>query len=177
MTYEKEDRPADLFPGWSFGRYGDPALRKLLQLWKYQGVVAAGDAVRRLLTGGLERDFAAPDLVRVAVVPVPLHPWKRAWRGFDQAEELARVVAAGMPVTRALGRRHRWKSQAGIADAGARAKNASGVYSVRNRRAVASRDVLLVDDVCTTGSTVAACAAALRQAGARSVTVVAFLRG
>jgi ComF family protein len=170
-------RGAVELPGWAFGRYGDPVLRRLLRWWKYDGVVEAGEGLARLLAAGLQRDFVAPHAARrVAVVPVPLHPWKRAWRGFDQAEALASVVAAGLPVTRALGRRHRWKAQASIADAAARAKNALGTYTVRDPRAVCGRDVLLVDDVCTTGSTAMACAQALHAAGAASVTMVVFLR-
>jgi len=108
------------------------------------------------------------------VVPVPLHPARLVERGFDQAALLAGRVARGLDVehaSRALVRTRATPRQASL-DRAARASNVSDAFRCRLPRAVAGRRVLLVDDVRTTGSTLAACAQALRSAGATAVTTL-----
>jgi len=109
---------------------------------------------------------------------VPLHPRRRRERGFNQAELLARALAARL--TRecepaALVRRRETRPQAGLT-AAARRRNVAGAFAVRRQARVAGRLVVLVDDVVTTGATVAACAHALRAAGAREVRLVSAAR-
>jgi ComF family protein len=109
------------------------------------------------------------------VAPVPLH-WRRRWqRGFNQSELLARAVARryGLPVLDVLRRKRATPTQAGLSNA-RRRSNVAGAFTVRG--AVSGRRILLVDDVMTTGATAAACAAALKRAGARHVAVLALAR-
>jgi predicted amidophosphoribosyltransferase len=112
-------------------------------------------------------------------VPVPLHPTRYAERGYNQAALVATGVAdaLGLPlVTHALVRVKVGAAQAGL-DRLARLSALTGAFTCaapgggggRTERAISGKDVLLVDDVLTTGATLAACAAALRQAGARRV--------
>ena len=109
------------------------------------------------------------------VVPVPLHPRRLAERGFDQAALLSLPVARGMGVThgvRVLGRRRETPRQASLDRAG-RAANVEGAFVCRAPRVVVGRRVCLVDDVRTTGATLASCAEVLHAAGAaRVVTLV-----
>ena len=110
-----------------------------------------------------------------AVVPVPLGRRRRRERGYDQAALLARALsrAAGAPCLRvALERVRETAPQVGR-DREARARNVLGAFAARG---VAGRDLVLVDDVVTTGATADACARALLAAGARSVTVVCLAR-
>lgn len=105
------------------------------------------------------------------VVPVPLHPARLAERGFDQAALLSGPVARGLRVEhapRALSRTRATPRQASL-DRSARAANVASAFRCRSPRAVQGRRVLLVDDVRTTGATLASCAEALRKAGARTV--------
>jgi predicted amidophosphoribosyltransferase len=98
-------------------------------------------------------------------------------RGYDQAWLLAAHLAraAGRPrLSGALTRRRETPPQVGRSRAD-RARNVAGAFSADPRR-VAGLDLVLVDDVVTTGATADAAAAALRRAGARSVTVVALAR-
>jgi ComF family protein len=113
-----------------------------------------------------------------AVVPVPLHWWRRWRRGFNQSELLAREISrrTGAPIAGALRRIRATSAQAGLTH-GARRRNVAGAFRARGAsQTVAGKNVLLIDDVMTTGSTGAACALALKRAGARRVTLLTVAR-
>ncbi|KAA0213499.1 ComF family protein [bacterium] len=108
-----------------------------------------------------------------AVVPVPLHPLRQYQRGYNQAELLARPLARALskPLWNdVLRRRRRTKAQSELS-AAQRRSNVEDAFEVRPRRAarVEGRSLLVVDDVMTTGATLAACAKALKRAGAKAV--------
>jgi ComF family protein len=112
------------------------------------------------------------------IVPVPLHSTRQRERGFNQAEELAKLLSrhCGVPVASALKRTRYTTTQTRLARE-ERMENLRGAFRVRHTAAVQSRHLLLVDDVFTTGSTVDECARVLRQAGAASVRVATVARG
>jgi ComF family protein len=131
---------------------------------------AATSAVRSFIREAAAR---APGPRPQLLVPVPLHPRRLRSRGFNPATLLARVVARdiGVPVDpAALIRTRDTESQTGL-DRAARRRNVRGAFRAR-RRLSAPTHVWLVDDVVTTGSTVAEAARVLRHAGARAVTAV-----
>ena len=108
-----------------------------------------------------------------AVVPVPLHPWRRMRRGFNQADELARRLH--VPTLRVLWRARATVPQTGLS-AGARRRNVRHAFTLspflpraRCRRLLEGRIVVLIDDVRTTGATLDACATSLKAAGALEV--------
>jgi ComF family protein len=154
--------------GRSAGDY-EGALRDIIHAFKYDG--------RRTLAsplGALLRE-AGRELLHDAacVVPVPLHPWRRLRRGFNQAADLAAALA--VPVVHALWRQRVTPPQTGLT-AGARRRNVRGAFRVSplvSRRVMHSmlvdRTVVLVDDVRTTGATLDACAHVLKDAGAKEV--------
>lgn len=125
---------------------------------------------------------AGAELVAEAevVVPVPLH-WRRfLWRQFNQSAELARNVAAlsGLPFAPGAVRRvRRTRQQVGLGQR-QREDNVRAAFAVppRDGHAIRGRRVLVVDDVYTTGATVAAVARALRKGGADAVDVLTFAR-
>jgi ComF family protein len=146
-------------------------------------------ALRRLKYGG-RPDLARPlgHLVRRAardaelaagvVVPVPLHPARLAERGYNQAALLAAEAARELDVplaARALRRTRNTPQQARL-DRAHRLANVAGAFTVRDARAVRDKRVVLVDDVATTGATLAACTAALEAAGALSVIPLVVAR-
>jgi ComF family protein len=105
------------------------------------------------------------------VVPVPLHPARLAERGFNQSALLARRVVRRLDARfapRGLARTRDTPRQAAL-DRAARATNLAGAFRVPDPAVVREQRVLLVDDVATTGATLAACTLALLDAGAASV--------
>jgi len=112
------------------------------------------------------------------LVPVPLH-WTRLFRRrYNQAALLAQAVrAAGGPEVAAdwLVRRRRTPMQGHLGPA-ARERNVRGAFAMRGRRSVTGKRVVIVDDVLTTGATVAECARVLKRAGATSVGVLTLAR-
>ena len=122
---------------------------------------------------------AGAELLRDAevLVPVPLHRWRLLSRKFNQAALLAHEVArlSGVPCEPlVLRRRKATPSQVGLS-AAERRRNLQGAFEVlkRDRARIDGRRVVLIDDVITTGSTLAACARVLKRAGAAHVDVLA----
>ena len=110
-----------------------------------------------------------------AVVAVPLHAARHASRGFNQALELARPIARTLrlPILSGISRVRRTQPQSGL-DASARRQNVERAFRVA--RPARAAHVLIVDDVMTTGATVAELAVCLRRAGVARVSVLAAAR-
>jgi ComF family protein len=146
--------------------YGFP-VDHLVQSLKYRGQLATGRVLGALLAEGV-REFGL-HLDVDCLVPVPLHPERHAERGFNQAAELARWTGRvlGRPVaTRAVRRLRDTRPQVELGPA-ERGRNVAGAFGDVTH--LCGRRVVIVDDVFTTGRTVAAVAGALREAGAVSV--------
>jgi ComF family protein len=111
-----------------------------------------------------------------ALVPVPLAPGREAERGFNQARLLADRLAASLarPVRAGWLTRIRGTGPQTDLTAAQRVENVRGAF--RAKAAVAGHHLVVVDDILTTGATVAECARALRAAGARAVGVLAVAR-
>ncbi|HEU0153449.1 MAG TPA: ComF family protein [Arenimonas sp.] len=141
---------------------------RLLLRFKFHGDLAAGRLLAQLMASALPARLAgAPP--PAAVVPVPLHPGRLRQRGYDQARELARPVAAalGLPLhADALHRVRATEAQTRL-DAAGRRGNVRRAFACR--RGALPAHVVLLDDVMTTGATLGECARALRRAGVRRV--------
>jgi len=130
-----------------------------------------------LLTARQLAGFAA-EAAADLVMPVPLHKKRLRWRGYNQAALLAGSLAKQwrLPLVRQNLRRVRWTEPQVNLAAGERELNVRGAFAVSNRDAVAGKRIILVDDVFTTGSTVAECARTLKRAGAEAVFIVTVAR-
>ena len=153
--------------------YADPVDRLLTAL-KFGGDLAAGRLLGELLVDALGHGAlrAQTDLL----VPLPLHRQRLRDRGYNQVQELLRPLAAHwrLPQRHDLLRRQRATAPQSDLNAGQRRKNLRGAFAVVGD--VRGARVLLVDDVITTGTTVAEAARLLQAAGAAEVRVLAVAR-
>lgn len=122
-------------------------------------------------------ELLTPDAV---LVPVPLYRWRQFSRRYNQSTELARALAAmaGLEMVPSLVRRKRRTAQQVGLSAGQRARNVQGAFAVDAAQMVlfAGRRLVLVDDVITTGATVAALTRTLKRAGFSQIDVISFAR-
>ena len=171
----------------AYGSY-DGGLRELIHLLKYNGVRPAANVLGRMLAEAiteLETSFGPAGLFdesRIVVIPVPLYKSKRRQRTFNQAEMMTRAALKFYPgrerlqlLTDVLLRTRDTHSQIGLTSH-QRRENLRGAFAVARAAEITGRDVLLVDDVYTTGTTSTECARVLRRAGASQVWVATVAR-
>jgi len=162
----------------AYGTY-DGNLRELIHLLKYNGVRPAAEVLGRMLAecfDDLEPGFEQPEIL---VIPVPLFKAKLRQREFNQAELIAKAAVKLRPAQRlrftpnVLLRTRRTESQIGLTSH-QRRENLRGAFDCSQE--VTGREVLLVDDVYTTGTTATECSRVLRKAGATKVWVATVAR-
>jgi ComF family protein len=154
---------------WAPVAYSGPA-RDVVSALKFRGAVGLADAMAAQIAAN-----APPELLAgVTLVPVPLHPRRRRSRGYNQAAAIAAALGerAHLPLADCLVRKGPAVTQVGRHRAERRAGPAGVIAATEP---VPSR-VLLVDDVVTTGATLAACQNALRDAGTSELAAVVFAR-
>jgi len=165
----------------AYGSY-DGGLRELIHLLKFHGVRPASDVLGRMLAEAIAQFEPLFGQESVLVIPVPLYRGKRRQRGFNQAEMVARAAIKGFASRERLQlapdllfRTRETHSQIGLTSH-QRRENLRGAFSVARAPEVTGREVLLVDDVYTTGTTASECARVLRRAGVAKVWVATVAR-
>ncbi|HEX3472165.1 MAG TPA: ComF family protein [Silvibacterium sp.] len=158
-------------------------LRLLLHLLKYEGLEPVARRLGTLIAGQLAGIPGLPQ--RMLVIPVPLFKARRRERGFNQAELLARAAVRAMGSScpewegefapGVLARQRATESQAGLSPH-ERRRNLRGAFFVSDPARVRGRDVLVIDDIYTTGATARACSQVLKRAGAATVWVATVAR-
>jgi ComF family protein len=179
LVCQNEDPPFERAV--AYGQY-DAGLRDLIHLLKFQQVRPAAKVLGHMLAEVIANLETAMPVGTIAVVPVPLYSRKRGERGFNQAEMIARDALKRLArpkrfelCARVLQRRRDTASQIGL-DREQRRKNLHGAFAISDPGRILKRDVLLVDDVLTTGTTAAECARVLLKAGATRVWVATVAR-
>ena len=159
------------------------AVASAIKLFKYRFLQDLAEPLGQLTFKYLDhlahRDHFSMVRNNPLLVPVPLHKTREYWRGFNQAELLARLVARRyrLDLGEGLIRTAHSTSQVELKDRPERLSNVRGLYACVKSEVFKDRTIILVDDVCTTGATLNECARVLKDAGAVSVIALALARG
>ncbi len=169
MAHITEIRSCRLYEG---------ALKNCIVEFKYRAnrrlIRVFDDIIRHFLAGEGHKIRAADSLM----IPVPAHILRQKSRGYNQAGLIAGILAehiSAAVLARSLLKIRNTLPQAGLSRE-ERMENLKGAFSVVDKRSVIGRDILLVDDVMTTGATLETCAAELLRSGARSVRAFTLAR-
>jgi competence protein ComFC len=155
----------------SFGLY-EGALRKAINLLKYHRVQRLSKPLADIL---LHIKIPRID----AVLPVPLYKKRLRQREFNQSALIAKYSAEGLGsllVTDALVKMRDTRPQVGLSS-DERRKNMRNAFGVQNYMAIQGKDILLIDDVSTTGATIRECSRVLKKAGAGDIHVLTLAHG
>lgn len=157
---------------WAAFRY-EPVIAQAIRALKFHAHFAPARWLGQLMA---RRLAARPEPLPELLIPVPLHPRRVVWRGYNQALEIARHVAPvlGMRLAPAMARRRRATEEQTHLDAPRRRRNLHGAFEVDP--GVRSRHIALLDDVTTTGATLGELARAAQRAGAATVELWAVAR-
>ncbi len=150
-------------------------VREGMRRYKFEGGQGHAELFGRLMAQCFQDRWEKPiDLITWA----PLHPKRKRERGYDQAELLARRVGelTGLPVESALEKTRATAVQSQTGENEARKANVEGAYRALPELDLMGKRIVLIDDVATSGATLAECASALRKAGADSVVGLTFAR-
>lgn len=164
--------------------YKERLIEKLLKFLKYRFIsdlerpvaVLARRYLKWLTLGKKFNVFESNPLL----VPVPLHPVRLNWRGFNQSELFAKNIADTFQMEMAgdvIERTVNATPQADIKEKEKRLKNLNGIFRIMNKEKLVGREVLLIDDICTTGATLNECAKVLKTSGATKVIALVVARG
>jgi ComF family protein len=164
----------------AYGSY-ESGLRELIHLLKYNQVRPAANVLGRMLAEAIEDLQPLFGDREILVVPVPLHHKKLRQRGFNQSELIVRTALKLKPAgsfylnAGLLQRCRETQSQIGLSRH-QRRENVRGAFVAAKPDEINGREVLVVDDVFTTGTTVSECARILRRAGASKIYVATVAR-
>jgi len=169
--------------------YEDKLVAKLIKTFKYSFVKDISKNLSGIFISFLQNmiiDTKEADLPQVLknlnqhiIMPVPLHIKRKRWRGFNQSEELAKVISEYFNTQINLDSLIRTKNKSPQAKlkGAERRMNVKGCFRVKNNDLVKDKIIILIDDVVTTASTLDECAKVLKLAGAKEVWGWTVARG
>ncbi|MFA6285318.1 MAG: ComF family protein [Parcubacteria group bacterium] len=162
--------------------YENPSIKHLVHNLKYRFASSIAEPLAMLLVKALVRsDFSVPD----CIIPVPLHPRRLRWRGFNQSLLLAEHIAEELTpllkieVLDILSRARFNQPQMKIKNYQERLQNVKDIFTFRpdtDPSLIKNKSILLVDDIATTGATLEECAKVLKSAGAKKVFAAVVAR-
>jgi|WetSurMetagenome_2_1015567.scaffolds.fasta_scaffold67784_3 ComF family protein len=164
----------------AFFVYNEEApIGKLIKLYKYQFAREIDSVWKKIISSsGWRPAQICPKAQSAIIMPVPLHPRRLRERGFNQAEIIAQIIAGetNLSLSADALKRVKYTGQQAKLTAGERNRNLEGAFAW-TRPYPPPDDVILTDDVYTTGATTNECAKILKSAGARRVWGVVLAAG
>ncbi len=155
--------------------YNQPLVSELIKQLKYNGIKENSEHCAELVLSHLSLvDFITPS--NTVAVPVPLSRRRLGERGFNQSALIAQHIACALSLpffTGALARVRHTARQTEMKERKERIENVKGAFTCAAAHAVQEKNIILIDDVATTGATLSECAKALKAAGAKKI--IAFV--
>lgn len=151
--------------------YENPLIRELIHKYKYSFAKEISWTLSEILIRYLEKSFTG-DFNKYCLMAVPLHRQRFNWRGFNQSEEIAKILSQRFSLAlknNCLVRQKKTVSQAEIKDFQKRKDNLQNAFVLKNPKLIENKNIILVDDVFTSGTTMEAAAAALKSGGAKRI--------
>lgn len=162
--------------------YENPLVKQLVHVLKYRFIESLAEPLARLLLKSLlQNEIPLPD----CIIPVPLHPRRLRWRGFNQSLLLAQKISEDLTplmkieILEILERRKYNKPQMEIRGYQDRRENVRDLFAVKSGADLShikGKTIYLIDDIATTGATLEECAKALKKAGAKKVFAAVVAR-
>lgn len=167
---------------WFLGDYKDP-LKKVIQKLKYKFVSEVGECLVEFTLNYWARyspwffEEIKQDPYSWIITSVPLHPKRQRWRGFNQSEKLAVLISKrlGLDYIPTLKRTRFTKPQMSLL-AKDRALNIKGAFELNPSVDIRNKNILIIDDVWTTGSTIKECGLVLKRNNAKKVWAITIAR-
>jgi ComF family protein len=157
--------------------YDNPIIKKMVWQLKYEGWQSLAMPLAHLLVKAAKDNNLKLD--NAIVVPLPLHSSKKRKRGFNQSELMADIVKGQLHLVWSPDNLERVKntaSQAAQPDWGAREKNVEDAFFINNPEQFLKKNVILIDDIFTSGTTLKEAARVLKLAGANKITALVIAR-
>ncbi|MFA6350329.1 MAG: ComF family protein [Candidatus Omnitrophota bacterium] len=150
-------------------------IRDLIHNFKYKGKEHLGGALSRLLTEFI-KEYRIPMEYIDTIIPIPLHAAKMREREFNQAQVLGSFIAKefNIPLSTGVLHRHRNTRAQAEVDPRHRPDNVKKCFSADKQISIKNKNILLIDDVFTTGATSSEAARSLKESGANVVFVLAL---
>ena len=145
----------------------DKALQAIIHALKYESKFGLGIFLGEKISEGLKLLNWNIDLI----LPVPIHHLKKAERGYNQSDFIVKGLSKSLEIpfsTKVMRRTRFTESQTGL-NIKERAANVEDAFTLRKKRKIAGKNILLVDDVITTGATILECGKVLIDSGAKAV--------
>jgi len=161
------------------GNYDDQVLQNLIHYFKYKRVKNLAPVLGEILIKYLDNlSLSIVNSQGSIVIPIPLHYRRERERGFNQAKLLAKIVAHHFNLTliEALKKIKNTKPQAKIKDIEKRMKNISNCFAIKSPEMIQNKNIILVDDVFTSGATLTEAVKTLKQNGAKKVIALVLAK-
>lgn len=169
VEYDKDFGASGIIKGYysKFVFETDKTLRQIIHALKYNQKFKLGEYLGMILAEGIKSREWQLD----AIIPVPIHQLKKAERGYNQSDYIAKGLSKSLNIpysTNSIKRTRYTESQTGL-NMNDRALNVANAFKVKSSKKIQGNNFLVVDDVCTTGATIQACGKIIKDAGANSV--------
>ncbi|MEK7162968.1 MAG: ComF family protein [Patescibacteria group bacterium] len=161
------------------GNYDDPIIQNLIHYFKYKSFESIAPILGELLIEYLKLlNFETLKLLNFVIVPIPLHPHRERERGFNQAKLLAEIIAChfNLPMVNSLKRIKNNDPQAKMKNSEKRIKNISGCFEIKNPEAIQEKNIILIDDVFTSGATINEAVKILKEGGAKKIIALVLAK-